>query len=77
MASNSLLESYIDVVNENLKKLEKKFSENIFRLAENLFARKILIFRKFPENPTVFRLPDFTHLTSGDSYAKLSNTIRK
>ena len=35
--NNSLLESYIDVVNENTKKLGKKFSENIFRLADNFW----------------------------------------
>ena len=53
MASNSLLESYIDVVNENLKKLEKKFSENIFRLAENFWFENFWIFSKhvgFSEN---------------------------
>ena len=36
MASNSLLESYIDVVNENFKKMKKSFRENIFRLAKKI-----------------------------------------
>ena len=48
MASNSLLESYIDVVNENLKKLEQKFSEKYFSTREKCLARFFLdfIFRK-------------------------------
>ena len=46
MVPNSLLENYIDVVNENLKKMGKKFSENIFRLAENFWFEIFLIFSK-------------------------------
>ena len=55
MASNSLLESYIDVVNENLKMLEKKFSGNIFRLAKFLIFRNMLDFQKCCEKSKIFR----------------------
>ena len=44
MASNSLLESYIHVIYENRKKLEKTFSKNIFSTRPKFSNLKIFVF---------------------------------
>ncbi len=52
--NNSLLESYIDVVNENTKKVGKKVFGKYFSTRGKFLAHFFLIFRKISENPTCF-----------------------